>query len=104
MIQIELTAKGLDITEALRDKIQVKFDQHFKRHTQVKRAHVVIEVHKQQHIVKAHLHVPGADIHASAESKDMYDSIDSLINKLMTQIKKHEEKTTDHHNHHKEKD
>ena len=101
-MQIEITAKSLEITDALRNKIQEKFDHHFKRHTQVKRAHVVIEVHKQNQTVKAHLHIPGADIDATAESKDMYDSIDDVIHKLITQVNKHEDKATDHHKHHEE--
>ena len=99
-MQIEITAKGLEITDALRNTIQEKFDHHFKRHTQVKRAHVVMEVHtthKENHIIKVHLHIPGADINATAESEDMYNSIDRVIDKLIAQIHKHEDKTSEHH-------
>lgn len=103
-MKIEITAKSLEITDALRNTIQEKFDHHFKRHAQVKRAHVVIEVHKQNQIVKAHLHIPGADIDATSESKNMYDSIDRVVDKLITQINKHEDKTTDHHKHHEHKE
>ena len=98
-MQIEITAKGLEITDALRNIVQEKFSQHFKSHMHILRIHVVLEVHKQNQIVKVHFHIPGADIHATAESKQMYDSIDTVINKLTAQIHSHKSKATDHHSH-----
>lgn len=101
-MQIDITGRDIDITDALRERTIEKFTQHFKRHTQITRVHVTFEVHKLSQIVKVHLHIPGADINATAESEDMYKSIDLVIDKLVAQINKHEDKTTDHHKHHEE--
>ncbi len=65
-MQIEITAKGLEITDALREKVEEKFKHHFKRYPQVLRVHVILEIHKQNQIVKAHLHIPGKDVNATA--------------------------------------
>ena len=99
-MQIDITARGeMEITDSLRERTIEKFTHHFQRYTRITRIHVIYEVHKQNQIIKAHLHIPGADIDATAESKKMYDSIDSVIDKLIAQIDSHKSKVTDHHSH-----
>jgi ribosomal subunit interface protein len=47
-------------------------------------------------IAEATIHVSGADLFAKAESDNLYVSIDQMVNKLDSQIKKHKEKLNDH--------
>ncbi len=95
-MQIEITGHHVDITDALRDYIQSKFSK-LKRHfDKVINVHVILTVEKKVQKVEATLHMSGNDVHAEAESEDMYASVDTLIDKLDRQIMKHKEKMTDH--------
>ncbi len=96
-MQINITGHHIDITQALREFIQNKFtklERHFDNMTSV---HVILNVEKERQIAEASIHVSQGNIYADAEHEDMYASIDSLVDKLDRQLKKHKEKLTDHH-------
>ena len=57
---------------------------------------MILEVEKDAQKAEATIHVSGADLFAKAESFDMYNSIDQMVNKLDAQIRKHKEKLNDH--------
>jgi len=92
-MQITFTGHHLDVTDALRDFTQATIEpaqRHFDRITSI---NVTFTVEKLRHIAEATLHVPGTTLHASSEStEDMYAAIDSLVDKLDRQVKKHKEK------------
>ncbi|HUX81880.1 MAG TPA: ribosome-associated translation inhibitor RaiA [Halothiobacillus sp.] len=95
-MQIEITGHHVDITEALRDHVQSKFTR-LKRHfDKVINVHVILTVEKKIQKAEATLHMSGNDVHADAESEDMYASVDAMIDKLDRQIVKHKEKMTEH--------
>jgi putative sigma-54 modulation protein len=95
-MQIEITGHHVDITDALRDHIQTKFSK-LKRHFEkVINVHVILTVEKKVQKAEATLHMSGNDVHADAESEDMYASVDLMVDKLDRQIMKHKEKMTDH--------
>jgi len=58
--------------------------------------HVTFDVQKVRQIAKASVLLSGTELFASAESEDMYSSIDFLVDKLDRQIIKHKEKHQDH--------
>ena len=62
----------------------------------VTNVHVILSVEKLRHKAEATIHISGADVYADSEEEDMYAAIDSLVDKLDRQIKKHKEKLTDH--------
>jgi putative sigma-54 modulation protein len=43
------------------------------------------------------VYVGGGTLHADSIEENMYAAIDTLVDKLDRQIKKHKEKLTDHH-------
>ncbi len=57
---------------------------------------MILEVEKDVQKAEATIHVSGADLFAKAESDNLYASIDQMVNKLDSQIKKHKEKLNDH--------
>lgn len=95
-MQINLTGHHMDITPALRayvlDKIK-KLERHIDNMTNV---HVVLTVEKERKIAEATVHVNGGSLFADAQNEDMYAAIDSLVDKLDRQVKKHKEKTSFH--------
>ena len=96
-MQIDITGHQLDLTPALVDYVNGKFqrlERHFDHVTDV---HVILSVQKLRQIAEATMHVSGNKLFADAEDANMYAAIDSLVDKLDRQIKKHKEKITDHH-------
>lgn len=95
-MQINLTARHLDITDAIRSYVQNKFERlerHFDHMTNV---HVILSVEKLRQKAEASFHVSGHDVYADAEHEDMYAAIDGLIDKLDRQVLKHKEKMKNH--------
>jgi putative sigma-54 modulation protein len=95
-MQINLTARHLDITDALRSYVQNKFERlerHFDHMTNV---HVILSVEKLRQKAEASFHISGHDVYADSEHEDMYAAIDGLVDKLDRQVLKHKEKMKNH--------
>ncbi|TVP79913.1 ribosome-associated translation inhibitor RaiA [Thioalkalivibrio sp.] len=96
-MQINLTGHHVDISDALRDYVQDKFERLERHFDQVIDIHVVLTVEKNHNKAEANLQVSGNQIHADAMHDDMYAAIDALIDKTDRQLIKHKEKMKDHH-------
>ncbi len=95
-MQINLTGHHVDITDALRNYVDSKFERLERHFDQVTNVHVILSIEKLRQKAEATMHVNGADIFADDVHEDMYAAIDGLIDKLDRQVKKHKEKLTDH--------
>ena len=96
-MQINLTGHHVDITPAIRSYIENKFsrlERHFDNMTKI---HVILSIEKERQKAEATIMVNKGKIYADSQHEDMYAAIDSLIDKLDRQVKKHKEKLTDHH-------
>lgn len=98
-MQINFTGHRVEVTSALKNFTQEKFtklERHFDKITAI---NVVFDVEKLRHIAESTILVSKGELHASAESDDMYAAIDSLVDKLDRQLIKHKEKIQDHRDH-----
>jgi putative sigma-54 modulation protein len=95
-MQINLTGHHVDITNALRSYVDTKFERLERHFDHVTNVHVVLTVEKLRQKAEANLHLNGANVFADATHEDMYAAIDSLVDKLDRQVKKHKEKMTNH--------
>lgn len=96
-MQLNLTGHHVEITPALKDYINSKLERierHFDNLTDV---HFILSVEKLRHKAEAKINVSGGTLFADSVEADMYAAIDSLMDKLDRQIKKHKEKLTNHH-------
>jgi putative sigma-54 modulation protein len=96
-MQLSVTGHHIDVSPALRDYVGTKLaklERHFDNMTDI---HCVLTVEKLIHKAEATVHVGGGVIHADSTDQDMYAAIDTLVDKLDRQVKKHKEKLTDHH-------
>ena len=95
-MQLSISGHHLDITEAIKqhsiEKLS-KIKHHFDHLINI---NMILEVDKDVQKAEATIHVSGADLFAKAESDNLYVSIDQMVNKLDSQIKKHKEKLNDH--------
>jgi putative sigma-54 modulation protein len=91
-MKIQITGRHINITDAIRDFVNKKFER-IERHTdQVTRASMVLNVEKGQHHAEINLHISGKDVVAQTTDKDMYAAIDAAMDKADRQILKHKEK------------
>lgn len=95
-MQINLTGHHIDITNSLRSYVDTKFERLERHFDHVTNVHVVLTVEKLRQKAEANLHLNGANVFADATNEDMYAAIDSLVDKLDRQVKKHKEKLTNH--------
>jgi putative sigma-54 modulation protein len=91
-MNLDITGKQLDLTDALKDFITERFENVRKHSNKITHAHVTCELTKDEQIAEARLHIPGTEIFAKASSDNMYKSIDLLIDKIIKQIDKYREK------------
>jgi len=95
-MQLSISGHHLDITKAIKqhsiEKLS-KIKHHFDHLINI---NVILEVERDVQKAEATIHVSGADLFAKAESDNLYVSIDQMVNKLDSQIRKHKEKLNDH--------
>lgn len=91
---IQITTLHLEPSETLNEYVHKKFKRLERHFDHITHTHFTFSVDKKfQQSAKAIMHLAGGkDIIASCVSKDLYASIDMLIDKLDEQIKKHKEK------------
>jgi len=96
-MQLNLTGHHVDITTSMRDYVTNKLERLERHFDHVTNVHVILSVEKLRQKAEATIHVTGNNIFAECENEDMYAAIDALVDKLDSQIRKHKEKVTDHH-------
>jgi putative sigma-54 modulation protein len=95
-MQISVTGHQIDITDALKNYVESKFEKLERHFDHVTNVHVILGVEKLVQKAEATVHISGGALFAEDQKEDMYAAIDGLIDKLDRQIKKHKEKVTDH--------
>ncbi len=95
-MQTTVTFKKIDSSEPLKSYVQKKLDRFDKMLDSPAEAHIVLTVEKIRHIAEITLTCDKLNIHAREMSESMYASIDTLMDKVKGQIKKHKEKVKRH--------
>ncbi len=91
-----VTFKRIDPSDALKSYVQKKMDRFDKMLESPAEASVVLSVEKIRHIVEITLICGKMKLHAKESSENMYSSIDMLVEKFKSQIKKNKEKSRRH--------
>ncbi|PCI72884.1 MAG: ribosomal subunit interface protein [Kangiella sp.] len=95
-MQISVTGRHLDLTDALTDYVNEKFKRLERHFDHINNVHVVLEVDKVRQKAEAKMNVNGGELFATSEEEVMYAAIDSLVDKLDRQVIKHKEKLIRH--------
>ncbi len=93
-MQISVTGHHVELTDALRNYVDSKFERLERHFDHVTNVHVVLSVEKLVQKAEATVHISGNDIFAEATHENMYPAIDALIDKLDRQVIRHKEKIT----------
>ncbi|MGL6028695.1 MAG: ribosome hibernation-promoting factor, HPF/YfiA family [Legionella sp.] len=91
-MQINITGHRMDVTPSLRAFTEEKFERLERHFDHITAINVVFDVEKLRQIAEATILISKGEVHASAETEDMYASIDELVDKLNRQLMKHKEK------------
>ena len=93
---VTINGDNFELTDALRE-LTVKKTKHL--HTickQISHIDITFKVDKLDQVVCGLIKVPGKELVAQASSDDMYKSVDLLIDKLSSQLRKYKEKLSGH--------
>lgn len=80
------------ITPALKRYIETRMRRLDRYGTKFGGAQVILGIEKHRHTAEALLSLSGTPIQAKASTKEMYASIDQLLDKVSRQVRKHKEK------------
>ncbi|HTP27432.1 MAG TPA: ribosome-associated translation inhibitor RaiA [Anaeromyxobacteraceae bacterium] len=95
-MQVNITFRHLDSTEALKAHAREKVE-HIQRYIdQPSEAHVVLYLESLEHHADINLKAGHFLLRGRAKSGDMYASIDAAAEKIERQLKKHKEKLKNH--------
>jgi len=96
-VQISVTGRHMDITDAIRDYTYDKLQQALAEFPRVDSVHVILDVEKYRHVAEVVIHAPNHILVEAREvSDDMYVSIDGATEKGARQLRKHWDKMSDH--------
>jgi ribosome hibernation promoting factor len=96
-MQISVTGHHIDVTNALRNYVESKFERLERHFDHVTDVHVILGIEKINKKAEATVQISGAKLFAENQQEDMYAAIDGLIDKLDRQVRKHKEKIKNHH-------
>ena len=97
-MQIQIDGQGIRVTDAMRDLTQEKIERRLAHFDKINRVHVTYKVDNEIYqSARATVTVPGSVINAHEKSKDMYETLDKLVDNLESQLNKYRAKMTDHH-------
>jgi len=83
-----VSGKNLEVTDALREKVNKKLGKLEKFFNPGTEAHITMSVEKNRHIIEVTIPFNGIVIRAEESNDDMYTSIDKVIDILERQIRR----------------
>ncbi|MFQ5803767.1 MAG: ribosome hibernation-promoting factor, HPF/YfiA family [Candidatus Methylomirabilales bacterium] len=97
-MQIFLTGRNLEVTEALRRYAEEKVGRLQKYLDKITSAHIVLSLQKYRQIAEVTLRVKDLTIRGEESTEDLYSSIDLVMEKLERQLQKYKGKIVSHGN------
>jgi putative sigma-54 modulation protein len=92
-VPVKVTGRHVSITEPIKDYAHKKIEHLHLDYPRIMEVHVILNVEKHRHFAEMILHCNNhVTIEASAETPDMYASIDSVIDKIAQQMRKYKTK------------
>jgi putative sigma-54 modulation protein len=93
---MKITGRHLVITSALRHHIENRFERLVRYEVKLTHLEVILGVSKLQHSAEVVCAMQGRRIQAKASTREMYATIDQLVDRLGAQIRKYKERQADH--------
>ena len=98
LVKVTIAFRNLEGTDAIRSYASEKISNALQKFIhQDTEAHLTLKVEKVSQIAELSFHCDGADFRASGKSDSLYSAIDSLVDSISQQLRKHKEKLVQHH-------
>jgi len=95
-MQISVSGKNFDVSDALKEYAQSRLIKVSRYFDHIITANVTLSTERNWHIADVTVFGKGFEMRGEERSKDMYHSIDAVVEKLERQIKKQKGKLSDH--------
>ena len=93
---MKITGRHLVVTSALRQHIENRFERLARYEVKLSHLEVILGVSKLQHSAEVVCTMQGRRIQAKYSTREMYATIDQLVDRLDAQIRKYKERQADH--------
>lgn len=94
-MQISVSGKNFDVSDALKEHAQTRLTKISRYFDHIITANVTLSTERNWHLAEVTVFGKGVDMRGEERSKDMYHSIDAVVEKLERQIKKAKGKVID---------
>lgn len=95
-MKLRITGRHMDITPALRDYVETRFERLDRYGLKVGSLQVVLSVEKLQHKAEVVGTVNGKRVQAKTATPEMYATIDALVDRVDAQFRKWKERLVNH--------
>lgn len=95
-MKLRITGRHMDVTPALRRYLDTRFDRLDRYELKVGIVQVVLSVEKLQHKAEAVCVVNGKRVQAKTSTREMYATIDALVDRIDGQLRKLKERLVSH--------
>lgn len=97
MEDVIISGRHFDVSDELKQAIQTKMERIEGEYSKLTTARIVMSVQKSRQHVEIQLEGKNLDLHAEAETHDMYASIDEAFDRIEVQLRKRLDRMQDHH-------
>jgi len=98
-METSISGRHLTVTDEMRQHVEQRFARLTTDCPSLTSANVVIESERGFHVAEGHVHGKHLNLDATARTNDVYASIDQAIDKLEKQLRRHLDRTKNHHGH-----
>lgn len=95
-MKLRITGRHMDVTPALRRYLDTRFDRLDRYELKMGTVQVVLSVEKLQHKAEAVCTVNGKRVQAKTATREMYATIDALVDRLDGQLRKLKDRLVSH--------
>ncbi len=95
-MQLNITARHLDLTPAISDYVHRKIEKAEKYSDSIIWAQAILTVEKHRHIAEIVIHTPGNTFRTKGESTDLYSAVDLAAHKLELHLSREKDKKKNH--------
>jgi len=95
-MKLKITGRHMDVTPALQQYLETRFGRLDRYGLKLGQAQVVLGVEKLQHKAEVVCSINGKRVQAKTSTREMYASIDGLVDRLDAQLRKWKDRLVSH--------
>lgn len=97
-MEIIVSGRHVTVSDEMKEYVKQKLDAVLEgRPLKISSVRVILDVQKNRHKAEVIVHIKHHNLEADAETYDMYESIDAMVEKIEVQIFRYLDKVQDHH-------